>query len=256
MENSHHGRDAINPLEAETQINQHPQQRIKGGQPRLGTQLAADLGADDFDVADAKVGEKETIRERSNHGRIDTRGALQLVNRIHHAALNLVAIVDDGLRLLSVFLIVGPNVERVLVDNVVLDRQQTRIVQVRLSRRSMGFKRPNDLQLALIQRLLAGLAHVEINQLLVIRDRTQTLKFEIPQAGMIQLGADRVFVRRVRELHINQRSAAEVYSPRNVVPEQHGKQARDAEDQRKGKKIPLLSEKIDIGIAKELHEFV
>jgi hypothetical protein len=41
-----------------------------------------------------------------------------------------------------------------------------------------------------------------------------------------------------------------------VVPEQHGKQARDAEDQRKGEKIPFLSEKIDVGIAKELHGFV
>jgi hypothetical protein len=41
-----------------------------------------------------------------------------------------------------------------------------------------------------------------------------------------------------------------------VVPEQHGKQARNAEDQRKGEKIPFLSEKIDVGIAKELHGFV
>src|SRR5579864_3837611 len=120
MENSHHGRDAVNPLEAETQINQHPQQRIEGGQPSLGAQLAANLGADDFDVADAKVGEKETIRERSHHSRIDPRGALQLVSRIQNPALNLVAIVDDGLRLLPVFLIVGTNMEWILVDNVVL----------------------------------------------------------------------------------------------------------------------------------------
>src|ERR1700757_1887736 len=256
MENSHHGRDAINPLEAETQINQHPQQRIEGGQPSLGAQLAANLGADDFDVTDAKVGEKETIRERSHHGRIDPRSALQLVSRIQNPALNLVAIVDDGLRLFPVFLIVGTNVEWVFVEKIVLDRQQTRIVQVRLSRRSMGFQRLNNLELALIESLLAGLTHVQVDQLLVIGDRTQTLKLEITQARMIQLGADRIFVRRVRELHINQRSTAEVNSPRNVVPEQHGKQARDAEDQRKGEKIPLFSKKIDVGVAKELHGFV
>jgi hypothetical protein len=41
-----------------------------------------------------------------------------------------------------------------------------------------------------------------------------------------------------------------------VVPEQHGKHARDAEYQRKGEKIPLFPEKIYVGIAKELHGFV
>jgi hypothetical protein len=39
-----------------------------------------------------------------------------------------------------------------------------------------------------------------------------------------------------------------------VVPEQHGKQARHAEHEREGEKIPLLAEKIDVGIAKELHQ--
>src|ERR1700687_2086483 len=119
MKDGYHRGDAINPLEAETQVNQHPQQRIKGGQASLGAQLAADLGANDFDVADAKVGEKETIRERRHHGRVDPWRALQLVNRIQYPALNLVAIVDHGLRLLPVFLIVSTNVERILVDNVV-----------------------------------------------------------------------------------------------------------------------------------------
>jgi hypothetical protein len=39
------------------------------------------------------------------------------------------------------------------------------------------------------------------------------------------------------------------------VPEQQRKQARHAEDQRKGEKIPLFSQKIYVGIAKELHGF-
>ena len=38
------------------------------------------------------------------------------------------------------------------------------------------------------------------------------------------------------------------------MPEQHGKDARHAEHQRESEKIPLLSEKIDVGIAKELHQ--
>jgi hypothetical protein len=82
------------------------------------------------------------------------------------------------------------------------------------------------------------------------------LKFEIPEAGAIQFGADRVLVGRVGELHIHKGSAAEVYAPRNVVPEQDGNEAGNAKDQRKGEKIPLFAEKIYVGIAKELHGFV
>jgi hypothetical protein len=39
------------------------------------------------------------------------------------------------------------------------------------------------------------------------------------------------------------------------MPEQHGEHARDAEDQRKREKIPLLPEKIYVGVTKELHRF-
>jgi hypothetical protein len=38
------------------------------------------------------------------------------------------------------------------------------------------------------------------------------------------------------------------------MPEQQGKYARYAEDQREGKKIPLLAQKIYIRVAKELHQ--
>jgi hypothetical protein len=41
-----------------------------------------------------------------------------------------------------------------------------------------------------------------------------------------------------------------------VVPEQQGKQAGNAEDQRKGEKVPLFPQKIYVGIAKELHGFL
>jgi hypothetical protein len=37
------------------------------------------------------------------------------------------------------------------------------------------------------------------------------------------------------------------------MPEQHGKYAGYTEYERKSEKIPLLAEKIDVGIAKELH---
>src|SRR5579864_9526954 len=73
------------------------------------------------------------------------------------------------------------------------------------------------------------------------------------QANPIHGGAYRIVIGRVRELHVNQRAAAEVDAVRDAVPEQHGKYPRHAEDQRKGEKIPLLAEKIYAGTAKELH---
>ncbi len=59
------------------------------------------------------------------------------------------------------------------------------IVQIDFARRSLGFKRLDDLQLALIERLLAGFPDVEVDQLLIIRNITQTLKFKIPQARAV-----------------------------------------------------------------------
>ena len=57
----------------------------------------------------------------------------------------------------------------------------------------------------------------------------------------------------MRELHVNQRAAAEIHTPRDVMPEQHGEHTRDAEDQRKGEKIPLFAQKIYVDVVKELH---
>src|SRR5438128_12611694 len=60
----------------------------------------------------------------------------------------------------------------------------------------------------------------------------------------------------MRELHVDQSSTAEVYAQRNAMPEQHGKHSRHAEHQRKGEKIPLLAEKVDVGLFKEFHAVV
>jgi hypothetical protein len=37
------------------------------------------------------------------------------------------------------------------------------------------------------------------------------------------------------------------------MPEKHGTQASHAEDQRKGKEVPLLPKEIDVRISKEFH---
>jgi hypothetical protein len=59
----------------------------------------------------------------------------------------------------------------------------------------------------------------------------------------------------MREPHIHQSPATKIHAPWNVVPEQHGKQARNTEDQREGKEVPLLPKKIDVDAMKELHRF-
>ena len=67
---------------------------------------------------------------------------------------------------------------------------------------------------------------------------------------MIHLLADLVEVRRLRELHIDQGSPAELNTQRNAMPEEDGRKSGDAEDQREGKEVPLLAKEIDVGITK------
>ena len=144
----------------------------------------------------------------------------------------------------------------ILIHQIVLDGKETGVIQVGLAGGSILLQRLDDLHLALIESFFAGFADIEVDEHLVQRGPIVRLNFGIFQASTIQIRADRVHVRRVRELHIDQRSAAEIDAPRDVVPEQHGKYARHAEDQRKGEKVPLLAEKIDVDVMKELHRFL
>src|SRR5882724_5408932 len=54
MENGQNGRGPVNPLESEGNIYQHAAQSIEGNENRLLAKLGADLGADDFDVANGE----------------------------------------------------------------------------------------------------------------------------------------------------------------------------------------------------------
>src|SRR6202008_1957970 len=118
-----------------------------------------------------------------------------------------------------------------------------------------GFEGVNDFCFALTQILLAGFADIQVNENLVQGRLVVGLNLGIAEAGAIQQGADLLDVWLVRELHVYQRPAAEIDAPRDVVPEQHGKQTRYAEDQRKGEEIPFLSKEIDVYVMKEHHRF-
>ena len=114
-------------------------------------------------------------------------------------------------------------------------------------------QRIDDLGLAAIERLLAGFTDVEVNQLLVVSSRSVVLDFEIVQSHAIHCGPNRVLVRSVRKLDGYEGPTTKIHAPRDAMPEQHGKHARDAEHQREGEKVPFLAKKIYVGIAKELH---
>src|ERR1700716_424596 len=60
-------------------------------------------------------------------------------------------------------------------------------------------------------------------------------------------------IRRVRVLHIDQRSATEVHTQRDAMPERHGKHSGNAEDQREGQEVPLFPEEIDVCVSKKFH---
>jgi hypothetical protein len=71
VKNRHDRGHAIDPLKAEAQINKHPGERISSCQERLPAQLRPDLRPDNFNIADAEIGEKKSIRQRSYHRWID-----------------------------------------------------------------------------------------------------------------------------------------------------------------------------------------
>jgi hypothetical protein len=67
---------------------------------------------------------------------------------------------------------------------------------------------------------------------------------------------DGIVIRWVRELHVDQGPAPEVYAQRDAMPKQHGKYSRHTEQQRKGEKIPLLAQKVYVWISKKFHAVV
>src|SRR4029077_9869025 len=107
--------------------------------------------------------------------------------------------------------------------------QRARVVQVLLARGSVGLQRIDDLNLALIERLLAGLTHIEIDQNLVVSRRSVALNPGALQICFLQRRTNDVVIGRMRKLYINQRAPSEVYSQRDSMPEQHGKHSRHAE---------------------------
>ncbi len=75
----------------------------------------------------------------------------------------------------------------------------------------------------------------------------------ILQAGAIQFGANGIHVGLLGELNVHDGAAAEIDAERNVMPEQHGSDAGEGEDQRESEKVPLLAKEVDICATKQFH---
>ena len=134
--------------------------------------------------------------------------------------------------------------------------QRAGVIQILLARGSIGLKRIDNLNLALIQRSFTGFPHIEIDQHLIIRGHSQALNSRSRQTNFSQCRPDGIVIRRVRELYIDQRAAPEVYTQRDAMPEQHRQYPRHAEQKRKGEKIPLLTQKVYVRISKKFHAVV
>ncbi len=85
------------------------------------------------------------------------------------------------------------------------------------------------------------------------RGRGDALHALVTNARRVQRRADMLFVRRRVEVHRHLRSAAEVNSQRNVVPERHAQNAGDRKQERKGQEVPLPSQPVDLYLAKQFH---
>src|SRR5216684_5677688 len=69
MEDGQNGGSSVNPLESKSNIYQHAAQSIEGNVNRLLAEFGADLGANDFNVANSKRTEGVTAFHRGKHGR-------------------------------------------------------------------------------------------------------------------------------------------------------------------------------------------
>src|ERR1700694_2183605 len=252
MEDRQYGGNTVDPFEAQRQGDQHPGQRIKGGEDGLLAELLSNLRADNLDVTDAKVGNEEMVLERGDDGRIGH--ALEFIEGTKHAALRLVAIVNNGLLYVVVARAsIRSEMERVLLQKIIRDGQGTGVVEILLARDGLAFKCLNNLGFALVESLFAGLLNIERDQHFVVGGGPVSLDAGIFQAGALDLRMDGARIRRVCILHLDQRSATEVHTQRDAMPERHGKHSGNAEDQREGQEVPLFPEEIDVCISEKFH---
>src|SRR5258708_29560545 len=94
MKDGQNGSGAVNPLESEGNIYQHAAQSIEGNVNRLLAEFGADLGADDFDIANGERTERVAVFHNGENPRSDTIGFREVIKISDHAVEILVAIVE------------------------------------------------------------------------------------------------------------------------------------------------------------------
>ncbi len=128
---------------------------------------------------------------------------------------------------------IGAEMQRVLLQQVLLESWCTAVVQVLLA--GVGgvrrLQRLDDDIFAAIEGRLAGFLHAQIDQDFIIGSRTKALDARVLQSCAVHGMPDLVEVRSLRKLDVHQRAAAELHAQRNAMPEENGQQAGNAEDQ-------------------------
>jgi hypothetical protein len=74
-------------------------------------------------------------------------------------------------------------------------------------------------------------------------------------AGLVEGGADVIFVGRTGEGHGDVSATLEVDAEGQVVPEEQAEDSSDGEDERKAEEVPLFPEPVDIRLTKQFHAF-
>src|SRR5712691_7816132 len=169
VKNGHHRGHAVDQLKAEPQINQHSQQRVKYGQPRLFLELGADLRAHNLHVAHGEIRDKEVVLQSGNNFR---RGyVLELIEAAQHTALYAVAIVDDLLRFRQITPAnIHTYVQRIALHQRILDALHRGIVEIQLAFGSIGAQCLDDLRLSLVKAgFFAVLLLIQGNEHFVVR---------------------------------------------------------------------------------------
>src|SRR5260370_21450068 len=94
MKDGQNGSGTVDPLESEGNIYQHAAQIVEGNVNRLLAEYGADLGADDFDVANGERTKRVAVFHGSENPRGDAIGFREVIKISGHAGVILVAIVE------------------------------------------------------------------------------------------------------------------------------------------------------------------
>src|SRR6267154_1151028 len=259
MKDGQNGSGAVDPLESEGNIYQHAAQSIEGNVNRLLAELGANLGADNFDVANGERTERVAVFDGNENPRGDTVGFREVVKISDHAVVILVAIVE---KFLSKLLIAIAGVDReeqgILLGKDRGERGGCRGIKIRLVRSrnpiSSAQRGQHFFPAGLESRIVLPLALHEDDHFVGvgIGNVADALDFGTPEPLGLEAVAELIDIGRLGEAHIHIGAAFEIDSVANPATEQNRSPSSEEKNAAQGIEILGFAHPVQIGLFEEL----